>query len=190
MSFLDKIASSIMPAASDQERAEARQKAQELSQSQDWLEMVLDHHRLIEGAFDRALNATASENRIEAARELAMMLTGHANAEESVIYPAVVEYSGKAHAAMAFEEQAAAKINMALLENIDPMSDDWREKLEHIQAAVAQHVYQEESSWFPDVMQNAPGDKQRLLTDRYAEEFERYCGNLGSKQPSRLAPIA
>jgi hemerythrin superfamily protein len=193
MSFIDKIAAAVTPTASAETRAAARQQAEQLSKGNDWLGQILQHHRQIESAFDRALNAPDGQSRIAAGREVAEVLMAHANAEEAVIYPSVVEYSGKAHATMAYEEQAAAKINLAILENMDPMSKDWTEKLEHIQGAVLQHVYQEESSWFPDVAQNAPADKQQQLTKRYEQEFGRYDiggGNGGSSRPAHLSEIA
>ena len=188
MSFLDRIAAAVTPAASDEDRAEARRKAEAMSAGNDWLGLVLQHHRQIEAAFDRALGATGASARREALEALGAVLTGHSNAEEAVLYPAVVEHSGKAHATMAYEEQAMAKINMAMLEQLDPMSEDWREKLEHTQGAVAQHVYQEESEWFPDVAQNAPADVQTLLTKRYTEEFDRYCGDAGAERTSAATP--
>jgi len=188
MSLLDKIAKAVTPMASPEERAEARRQAEQLTQGDDWLKQILGHHRQIEAAFERALDAASAEERRSAAGELATILMGHSNAEEAVIYPALVEGSSKAHTTMAYEEQAAAKINMAILENLDPLSQEWRDKLEHIQGAVLQHVYQEESSWFPDVIQNVPLEKQRLMTQRYAEEFGRY--NASGNQPGQLSQIA
>jgi hemerythrin superfamily protein len=174
MSFLDRIASSVLPTASDEDRAEARRNAEKLAQGADWLSQILQHHRQIESAFDRAMNSAAATDRVAAVKELGTVFTGHSNAEEAVIYPAVVEHSSKAHATMAYEEQAMAKIQLAQLEQLDPMGSDWREKLEHLESAVVQHVYQEESSWFPDVIRNAPEGVQVLLTARYVEEFNRY----------------
>lgn len=187
MSILDKIAAAVTPMASEEDRAEARRSAEQLAQGNDWLSQVLDHHRQIEASFERALNATGAAERRTAAGELAAILMAHSNAEEAVIYPALVDASSKAHTTMAYEEQAAAKINMAILENLDPMSQEWRDKLEHIQGAVAQHVYQEESSWFPDVVRSATAEKQQSLTKRYAEEFGRY--NLTSA-PGHMSEIA
>lgn len=191
MSLLDKIAAAVTPTASDEDRAEARRSATQLAGNAGWLDQVLQHHQQIEAAFDRALNANDAAGRRSAAQELAGVLMAHANAEEAVIYPALVASSSKAHTTMAYEEQAAAKINMAILENLDPMSQEWRDKLEHIQGAVAQHVYQEESSWFPDIVQNAPDATQQQLTQRYSEEFGRYDRASGAdRQPSQLNTIA
>jgi hemerythrin superfamily protein len=191
MSLLDKIAAAVTPMSSAEERSNARRSAEQLSQGDDWLGQVLDHHRQIEAGFDRALNATDAQGRTKAATDLAVILMAHSNAEEAVIYPALVEGSSKAHTTMAYEEQAAAKINMAILESLDPMSQEWRDKLEHIQGAVLQHVYQEESSWFPDVVRNVAADKQQLITKRYSEEFNRNSGiRAGENQPSQVAHIA
>lgn len=194
MSFIDKLAAAVTPMASSETRAAARQQAEQAAQANDWLGQILQHHRQIENAFERALNAPDGQARIAAGREVAEVLMAHSNAEEAVIYPSVVEYSGKAHATMAYEEQAAAKINMAILENMDPMSKDWTDKLEHIQGAVLQHVYQEESSWFLDVAQNAPAEKQQQLTKRYEQEFGRYnvggTGQASSTPASQISQIA
>lgn len=190
MSLLDKIVAAVTPLASEEKRVEARSHAERLSQGNDWLGQILAHHRQIEDAFIRALNAAGAEERRRAAENLAAILMAHANAEEAVIYPALVEGSSEAHTTMAYEEQAAAKINLAILENLDATSQEWRDKLEHVQGAVLQHVYQEESTWFPDLVQNVPAETQQLLTRRYAEEFGRYNAGGPGNQPTQLPEIA
>ena len=176
MSVLDKVAAAVTPAASDEDRAAARRKVDALARQHGWLQQILDHHRAIEAAFAEALGAGAPAERQKAAKHLGMLLTGHSMAEEAVIYPAVSEHDSKGHAAMAYDEQAMAKVQFALLERIDPTSKDWRDKLEHIQGAVQQHVYQEESSWFPEVAEQADAATSEFLTMRYREEAERYFG--------------
>ncbi|PEQ10573.1 hypothetical protein B2G71_21565 [Novosphingobium sp. PC22D] len=175
MSILDKVASTIMPLASDEDRAEARRNAEALAPQCAWLADVLEHHRQIELAFAKAQDAAGPEARQDAFKALALILTGHSNAEEAVLYPAVSEHSGKHHATEAYGQQSTAKVEMAAIEQLDPLSDDWREKLDHVKGAVEQHVYQEEKEWFPDVVQTAPVEVQGLLAERYREEFKRYC---------------
>jgi len=174
LSLLDKFVQVVMPAASDEDRAEARRKAEALAPGNKWLELALSHHRRIEGLFAEAKGAGDGASRQRAAKELAVLLLGHSNAEEAVIYPIVAERSGKHHAAMAYEEQAMTKVQMAKLERLDPMTQDWLDKLGHIESAIQQHVYQEESEWFPDVAENATSEERELLDQRFAEEFERY----------------
>lgn len=176
MSVLDRVAAAVTPAASDEDRADARRKAEELASNHGWLQQILAHHRQIESAFAEALGASAPNEKRKACKELGMLLTGHSMAEEAVIYPAVSQHDGKGHAAMAYEEQSMAKVQFALLEQLDPMSQEWREKLEHIKGAVEQHVYQEENSWFPEVAETIDAGTSTMLTERYREEAGRYFG--------------
>ncbi len=75
---------------------------------------------------------------------------------------------------MGYNEQALAKIQMALLEKLPPMSDDFQDKLEHIEGAVLHHMYEEEGTWFLELKQK--GEDQDRLTARFREEFDRYIG--------------
>jgi F0F1-type ATP synthase delta subunit len=180
MSWLDKIGSTIFPLASDEKRAEARRTAEELARSNQWLEQILAHHKALEQCFEDALSATDVDSRRHAMRALARLNTGHSIAEEVTVYPALVEHNGmfggKVQAALAYEEQQMTKIQQAMLEQLDPMSQEWRTKLEHIMSAVQQHVYEEEGSRFAELAKAlSPGESARL-SRRYAEEFERYCG--------------
>lgn len=177
MSLVDKFVHAILPANTEEDRVKARREAEALTPGNKWLELALNHHRRIESLFAEAKGAGDGPSRLRAAKELGALLLGHSNAEEAVIYPVVAERSGKHHAAMAYEEQAMAKVQMAKLEQLDPMTQDWLDKLDHIEGAVQQHVYQEESEWFPDVVENATAAERRLLDQRFAEEFSRY--NVG-----------
>jgi hypothetical protein len=59
-----------------------------------------------------------------------------------------------------------------MLEKISPMSQDFTDKLKHIQGAVLHHMYEEEGTRFPELLGKA--DQQVTLTRRFREEFERY----------------
>ncbi|MDE2404615.1 MAG: hemerythrin domain-containing protein [Sphingomonadales bacterium] len=176
MSFFDRIAAAVMPPESASDRANARKVAESLSAAGDWLSTVLQHHAHIETLFGEALDYPDAERRLVALKNLAITLTAHANAEESVIYPALTEIGEKADAMMAYNEQAMVKIEMGLLEKLDPMSEDWRDKLTHIRDAVAHHVCEEEGKWFPELQQHlSPADRARLNA-RFPQEFDRYAG--------------
>ncbi|RXZ65419.1 hemerythrin domain-containing protein [Pelagerythrobacter rhizovicinus] len=184
MSLLDRIAATVTPTASDQDRAEARRRVEELAANEPWVRTIVDQHKQIERRFGEARAAADAHTAAQAVEELATLLTGHANAEEAALYPEVVEYSGKTHGAMAYEEHAMTKVQLAKLRNLNPRSEEWREKLEHVESAVQQHIYQEEDSWLPDLVENLPAERKDLLTRRYQEEFGRYCGNgsMGAQQ--------
>jgi hemerythrin superfamily protein len=194
MSWLDKIGSTVFPLASDEKRAEARHKAEELSRGHPWLAQILEHHKAIERCFSDALSATSADARRSAMKELARLNTGHSIAEEVTIYPALVQYNGllggKVQAAIAYEEQQMTKIQQAMLEQLDPMSEEWRMKLEHIQSAVQQHVFEEEGHRFAELAEALPPGESARLSRRYSEEFERYCGPAmkeGAFAPMQMA---
>jgi hemerythrin superfamily protein len=177
MSIFDKVVAAVTPPESEQARAEARAKAQSAATAGDWLSMVLEQHRQIEAAFEAVKAARESASRTSAQKRLAILLTGHSNAEESVLYPALAaEADEKGHATMAYTQQAGAKVEMAELENLAPMSQDYIDKLEHIRGAVAHHVYEEEGTWFLEIKQKLSAETQAKLTQRFEEEFSRYVG--------------
>ncbi|KKC24640.1 hemerythrin domain-containing protein [Sphingomonas sp. SRS2] len=176
MSFLDRIVAAVTPLESAEDRAAARHNARQAAEPGDWLSLVLDHHEQIEAAFEKARSTDDPAGRLAAQKELMIILTGHSNAEESVLYPAMADSGEKGSAGLAFEEQAMAKVQMALLEKLDPASQEWLDKLEHIRGAVTHHIYQEESHWLLELKRDAPAADQARLTARYAEEIARYEG--------------
>ncbi len=174
MSILDKVVAAVTPPETDEQRAQARAKARSAATDGDWLSLVLDHHRQIEAAFAAVKAATDAASRRAAQQRLALLLTGHSMAEEAVIYPALVKAGEQAHSTKAYTEQSAAKVQMGLLEDLEPMSQEYLDKLEHIRGAVAHHVYEEEGNWFVDLKTKLPAKDQTKITFRYREEFLRY----------------
>ncbi|WP_394442998.1 hemerythrin domain-containing protein (plasmid) [Sphingobium naphthae] len=175
MSIIDKVVAAVTPPESEEARAKARAKAEAAARPGDWLSQILDHHRQIEALFAAVKSATTAEARREAQKRLAVILTGHSVAEEAAIYPALAADKQVGHAELAYQEQSAAKMEMGLLERLDPMSQDYLDKLEHIRGAVAHHVYSEEGTWFLELAKDAGPEEQAMITQRYKEEFERYA---------------
>jgi hypothetical protein len=93
-----------------------------------------------------------------------------------VIYPALLHFGHKSHAMSGYTEQAGAKANLGELEYLDPQSQDYMDKLEHLRGAVAHHMYEEENDRFLDLKQLSVADQDRL-TRRFREEFDRYVGS-------------
>jgi len=188
MSIIDKVVSAVTPLESDEARRDARAKAKSVAQPGDWLSLVLQHHEQIEAAFAAVKSATSAAAQTAALKQLGIVLTGHSNAEESVIYPAMTKADEKGHAGTAYTEQAAAKTQMALLEGLTPMTQEYLDKLEHIRGAVSHHVYEEEKHWFVELHEKLPQAEQAKITERYEEEFSRYVGrDADSTQPRRRA---
>ncbi len=174
MSILDKAIAAITPPVSEDKRQEARAKARASAQPGDWLSQILDHHEEIEDAFAATKAASTAQARRSAQKRLAVLLNGHSMAEEAVIYPTLAQEGKQGHANTAYTEQAAAKMQLAALETLDPLSDDYLDKLGHLEGAVATHVYQEESDWFQYLKEFASEEAQAHATSRYREEYNRY----------------
>jgi hypothetical protein len=168
---------------SEEARRQARAKARAAAGDNDWLALVLQHHGAIEMAFAAVRTTGDPVARLAAQKALALLLTGHSNAEEAVIYPALVHFGHKSRGMMGYAEQAGAKANMGQLEYLDPMSQDYIDKLDHIRGAVAHHMYEEENERFLDLKRLSPAEQTRL-TERFKEEFDRYMGDPGSRRPN------
>lgn len=184
MSILDRAIAAISPPVTDEKRAEAHAKAREAAEPGDWLSLVLDHHEGIDAAFAAVKAAATVEDRRKAEKMLGSLLTGHSMAEEAVIYPALAHTGEQGHANTAYSEQAAAKMQMAALELMDAMSQDYIDKLDHLEGAVKTHMFQEESDWFLAMKKNARADAQSRATARYREEYARY---IDGEAPQRSA---
>ena len=176
MSIIDKAIAAVTPPVSREKRHQARAEARAASQPGDWLSQILDHHEQIEAAFAATKAAGDAVERRAAQKALATLLTGHTMAEEGVIYPALAHADKQGHANTAYAEQAAAKMQLAALDYLDPMNQDYLDKLGHLEGAVLTHVYQEESDWFLDLKKTASAADQMRATARYAEEYGRYMG--------------
>lgn len=178
MSIIDKALAAVTPPESDQKRAEATAKARAAAAPGDWLSLALDHHDDIRAAFAACKAASGAADRTAAQKRLALALNAHVVGEEVVLYPALAHAGEKAHATLAYTEQAAAKVQMGELEGLSPTSKDWEDKLGHIEGAVLHHIYEEESGWFLELKEK--GDRQDRLTERYAEEYGRYAGSAAA----------
>ncbi|AOH85019.1 hypothetical protein AWL63_14720 [Sphingomonas panacis] len=174
MSVIDKLVAAVTPPESEEARVEARKKAEAVATPGSWLSEILRHHRKIEALFDAVKIAETPAGRQRAQKDLALLLTAHSIAEEAAVYPALAADKQVAHAELAYQEQSAAKMEMGLLERLDPMSQDYLDKLEHIRGAVTHHIYSEEGTWFLQLAEDVGPDEQERITSRYREEFERY----------------
>ena len=179
MSIVDRVVAAVTPLESEKDRAEARAKATAVAEPGDWLSLVLDHHIELEDALAAVEDMTTAEERSDAFKEFAILLTGHSIAEEGVLYPALSANSETSHADMGYTEQAMVKMQMAALEKLDPLSQEFEDKLEHIKGALLHHMYEEEGGWFLDLKQKSSPEEQEVMTSRYAEEFDRYVGDTG-----------
>jgi hypothetical protein len=176
MAVIEKIVAAVTPMESQKDRADVRAKARKIAGSGNWFSLILDHHVELEDAFAKAKMAPDATAGLAALKHLGIILTGHAGAEETVIYPALADAGEKSHSEMGYDEQVTVKMDMAELEKLAPQSKPYLEKLEAIREAVAHHMYEEEGTWYPELHRKAPAADQAKITKRYKEEYDRYVG--------------
>lgn len=132
MSIVDKVIETLTPPESDQDRQDATQKARAHCHPGDWLSQILDHHALIKEQFAAIKQARSPADQRRAEEQLGVLLTAHSLAEEAAIYPLIAAIGDTGHSTMAYAQQSAAKMQMGLLERLEPMSEDYKDKLGHI----------------------------------------------------------
>ena len=147
---------------------------------------MIDQHEQLERAFAAVRQAPTSDEQRGAQKTLAVLLTGHSIAEETVLYPAMALGDQKGHSTAAYTEQSAAKVQAAALEALEPLSDDYHAKLEHLRAAVSHHMFEEESKWFYELANSGDSAFQMRLSRRFDEEFQRYAGGSGTLTASEM----
>ena len=177
MTLPDKIAAAATSLTNSSPRRASRVKSLALAPQCAWLADVLQHHIAIEQAFAGVRAAPDAEQRRAAQRWLATLLTGHSMAEEAVLYPAMALADQKLHSASAYAEQGGAKVGIAMLETLDPMSEDYLEALARVRSTVARHVHEEEDNWYPALATQGGAIEMARLSTRYQEEFRRYMGS-------------
>jgi hypothetical protein len=179
MSLLDKVVAAVTPEPDDNEIAAARAQLRASGHAVAWIGMVCDHHDAIDAAFTAVRGATNAQAQRAAQKRLATLLSGHSLAEEGVLYPALALHDHQVHATAAYTQQSAAKVQVAALEELEPLSSDYLDKLEHLRAAVVHHVFEEETKWFPELRDGCDAAIHARLSQRYSEEASRYFGSDG-----------
>ena len=184
MSLLDKVIAKVTPEPTDDEMVAARAQLRASASEAPWIELVCEHHDQIDAAFAAVRGATKAAVQRAAEKRLATLLTGHSLAEEAVLYPAMALTDQKAHATAAYTQQSAAKVQTAALGELEPLSPDYTDKLQHLWAAVAHHVHEEETEWFPKLRDACDAAKHAKLAKRFREEAAVY---LGAERPAGSA---
>jgi hemerythrin superfamily protein len=174
MNVIEKVVAAVTPALPEEKMQKARTNARAIAGKTGWLASVLDHHVQIENCFAAVKAAGSVASCKKAQKQLALILTGHSIAEESVIYPAIAANGQHGGADTLYSEQSAAKIEMSALDDFEPMSQDYVDKLEQVRVAVTHHMYEEENEYFPKLKEIADSAMQSKLSRKYKEEFERY----------------
>lgn len=174
MTALNKIVAAFSPPETEQDWNDAREFAMLFAKEVPWLSEVLRHHQQISDAFALIKKVDSRNERKATLSTLSMLIAGNSLAEEIAIYPALSSHCDSAYAKKAYVEKSCAKIQLGRLEEIDFESREFETKLGHLESAIKHHMYQEESLWFIELIENAPLVDHDVIAERYIEEFQRY----------------
>lgn len=113
------------------------------------INLLMQDHLEAMALFDRRLATTDPAEQAKVTASLCAALTAHMQVEEEIFYPAAQEATGDAALVeRSIAEHEAAKQLVAQLQQ-RPEADD---VVRQLQAAIAQHVEEEETQLFPEVV--------------------------------------
>lgn len=96
-------------------------------------------------------------------------LSVHSEAEEQVVYPAVLPFYGKDNTDELYQEQAELKVILDEIKGLHPGSSEFDAKVKQVKEMVTDHTRQEESTMFAAIRDNLSTDQQEQLATRFKE---------------------
>ncbi|MBE9179664.1 hemerythrin domain-containing protein [Oculatella sp. LEGE 06141] len=139
------------------------------SKSDDILSLITADHREVDEYFVRLESASEAEEVYEYLNRIYKELTLHAQAEESVFYPALQKYEdAKNLVEEAKAEHSEMKVLLEDIQAAKPNSNEFRDTLRQLKEAVRHHVEEEESDVFTMVRRHISDQQLRAL----AQEFK------------------
>jgi len=126
-------------------------------------------HEKVAGIFERLEPTTERgvKTRMELFARLKTELDAHANLEETVLYPALLEYEETREIALeGVEEHRVVKKLLAELASMPVDNEQWKAKLTVLKENVEHHVEEEEGEMFKSARQVLSREKINDLTAR------------------------
>jgi hemerythrin superfamily protein len=96
-------------------------------------------------------------------------LSVHSEAEEQVVYPAVLSFYGEIDTRELFEEQAELKVLLDAMKSFDPTSPEFNFKLDQVKELLGDHTRQEESTMFATISNRFSDDQNKQLATSFIE---------------------
>src|SRR3546814_14486918 len=109
-----------------------------------------EDHRKVEQIFKKLRDTTdrAKKTRLDLCNKLKHELLAHAEFEEAVFYPAIRERNG-ADISEALEEHQPVKSMLEEIEQMEPASAEFMDKILELEEAGKNHVQEEDKGRFP-----------------------------------------
>ena len=131
------------------------------------LDILVNDHLTIKQLLSELVAAGEQTARAQTLERLTAILTVHNATEESLVYPALAVIAGKKmEAGKLYHETAAADMLMFELDTMAKTGDDakFQPNAKALQAAILEHIDDEETKAFPRVRDSAEPAQLQLLT--------------------------
>ncbi|MEG3928945.1 hemerythrin domain-containing protein [Microcoleus sp. D3_18a_C4] len=115
-------------------------------------EILTMDHRKTDTLFMEIASTDDPQKLQEFFGQLYKDLSVHAEAEEQIVYPAIRSYYSNTQEL--YDEQAEMKQMLAKIKSMNPSSSDFKAQIKQLQAAVQDHVKEEESDMFAQIRRN------------------------------------
>jgi hemerythrin superfamily protein len=137
----------------------------------DAIEILVNDHQVIKGLLTQ-LTSGAIETRKDTLDQLKGVLTIHNATEENLVYPALAVVGGnKSDSEQLFHETAEADTAVFELDMVLKQADDaaFSAKAKTLQAAILEHIQNEEDKAFPHLQKHADAAQTQQLTQDVRE---------------------
>ena len=138
----------------------------------DAIEILTNDHQTIKSLLSSLTQGTGMSGRQETLERLKAALTIHNATEENLFYPALQVVAGKkSESQKLYHETADADVLVFQLDTMLKEGDDsgFTKTAEKLQAAVLEHIEDEEQKAFKDLQQKAEPQQSRMLTQSVRE---------------------
>ena len=117
-------------------------------------DLLKKQHKEVKALFKKIENTEGARERRRLMNEISIALEGHTAIEEEMFYPAIRNVTGcGSRVDDAYHEHQTVKDLLYQMTSIDPVSEEFDQKLAELKDAVIHHVEEEESEMFPRVEQ-------------------------------------
>jgi hemerythrin superfamily protein len=138
----------------------------------DAVEILIEDHRTIKSLLEQLANGGDGTARKTTFEQLKGLLTVHNATEENLLYPALAQVAGKkTESQKLYHETAEADMLVFELDTMLKTGDTggFDAKMKKLQAAILEHIDDEEEKAFPHLQDKSEPDESRLLTDSVRE---------------------
>lgn len=142
------------------------------------VEILLNDHTTIKRLLAELADARESGQRRATLERLKALLTVHNATEENLVYPAIALVANdKRESKHLYEETADADVLLFQLDSMLKSTEDesFPEKAREFQAAVLEHIDDEETSAFPHLQESAKPEQEERLTEAVREFRESFA---------------